>query len=213
MSKTVTPLDLALILLNAVPNLFGSILVRKKIDIRKSEVANASQNIKGNLYKEYVIKGFATLKDYEVAVNNAKERNEQERSFDTQERKWGRHWQGSPIVIEHNGRFYIQIRLTKKSIGQSVFVDSMGNKYEYEDIEKYLLSKDKRETKHRSKVATAERQGLEVEESVQVRDIPLDTIVSLAYAKEVYEVIPEAVGSKAVPFIEEEDENEEVQEA
>ena len=71
----------------------------------------------------------------------------------------------------------------------------MGNEYSYEQIEKFLLSKDKRETKRKSIKATADHQGLSVEDSVQIRDIPFDTIVSLAYSKAIYEIVPEAQGA------------------
>lgn len=209
MSKLVTPIALATTLCNATPNLFGAILVRKRLDIRKSEVANA--HFKGNLYKEYAIKGFATLRDYETAVNNAKERDEQERTFEVQERKWGTHWNGSPLIIVHKGRLYLQVRLTKNTVSEATFKDSLGNEYAYEDIERYLLSADRRETKHKSKVATAERQGLEVEDSVQIRDIPIDTIVELAYMGERYAVMPEAVGSLSSPIVEAEAEESEEQ--
>jgi len=42
--------------------------------------------------------------------------------------------------------------------------------------------------------ATAESQGLAVEDSVQVRAIPLDTIKKLVYGGNTYKVIPEPVG-------------------
>lgn len=192
-----TPSQLALSMLEAKPNLFGAVNVRKQIKLRKSAMADAAEKFTGVLYKEYSIKGFATLKDYETAVNNAQERDGQERTFQVSERKWGRHWQGSEIVIEHKGRLYMQIRTTKNSISESTFVDSAGNEYTYEEVEPFLLAGDKRDTKKRSREATAEKQGVSVEDSVKIFDIPFDTIVSLSYAKATYEVGAEAEGAMA----------------
>lgn len=207
-STLVTHPQLAVITAHATPNLFGAIEVEKPITLRKSSVEEASEVISGTLYKRYTINGFATLKDYETAVNNSKERQGQEREFTVQERKWGEHWNGSPLVITHNGRFYLQVRLTKNTVSKSVFVDEAGVEHDYESIESFLLAKDKRETKRKSIEATAEHQGLTVEESVQIRDIPFDTIKRLAYGGTVYEVIPQTVGEITAELERMQDEDE-----
>lgn len=192
---TITPSRLAETLHSATPNLFGSILVRKQISLRKMFLVEAAEVVSGALYKEYSIKRFATIKDYKTAVNNAKERSEQERLFEVSERKWGEHWNGSFLIITHKGRFYLETRLTKQTIGKSRFIDSAGNVLSEDTLYPFLLARDRRDSKRKAIAATAARQGLTVECSVQIRDIPLDTIITLKYGGTEYSVIPEATGN------------------
>ena len=91
----------------------------------------------------------------------------------------------------------MQIRTTKNSLSESTYIDSAGKEHSYAEVEPFLLAADRRDTKERSRQATAERQGVSVEDSVKIFDIPFDTITSLAYEKAVYEVYAEAEGAMA----------------
>jgi len=202
MVVSITSQRLADTLHSATPNLFGSVLVCKPIDTYKNKEKAALYAAKfGTLYKEYSITGFTTLKNYENAVNNALERDEQEREFEVSDHKWAKPYKGSHIIIEHktNGRLYLNIRLTKNAQGKSKWLDSKGKEYTYEEVEPFLKSPDRRETKRKSIAATAAHQGLEEEDSVQIRAIPLDTIKTLKYGGTVYKTVPETVGAVSTP--------------
>ncbi len=216
-TSLITPAELALTIAHAKANLFGAVYVQKPLKLRKSMAALAAATFRGTLYKVYSMKGFMTLTDYQKSVNNAKERAGSTPNFIQQERKWGRHLivkgKSSDMVIEHNGRFYLNIRTTANSRSESRYVDAIGNEYTYEQVEPFLLAGDKRSTKKASREATAERQGLSLQSSVKIFAIPLDTIVTLAYCGTTYQLIAEPQGASAAMVQRIEQENSEVETA
>lgn len=200
----VTERQMAEVMHLAIPNRFGSVSARKEIIPNSRKQALADEFLKGRkLYSEYSYYRMATMKDYGNAVNNAKERDGQERTFEPLPLKWGEHWVHngvtSPMVIIHKDKFYLQIRVTKNTIKEGRYVLSDGTEVTYEEIEPFLKAGDKKETKAKSIQATADRQGVDKEDAVHPRSITMETITRLAYDGNVYGVIPEAIGAVSAP--------------
>jgi hypothetical protein len=198
----ITPAQLSVLLADAKPNLFGSVYLKKPLKLRKGMQAEAREKFNGVLYKSYFIKGFMSVSDYEKSVNNARERKGLAPDFSKMEHKWAKKFKGSDMVYIHQNeakqdKFYLFCRLTKNSKSECIYIDSMGQEYSYEEVEPFLLAADKKKNKKRSREATAEKQGLEVEESVMMIMPAFDTIEKLAYGGVEYTVIPEAEGASA----------------
>lgn len=184
-------------MLNATPNLFGAIKCRKVLDIPKKNTETLNAQFGGSIVKEWDIVNIATFKDYGVAVNNKREASEQERDFTPQPRKWGRYVDGSHIVVENKGFFYLAFRLNRNSKVTVRYFDGNGNARTYEEVECVLGSGDKRSTKERSRQASAEKQGLSLEDSVKPMDTRTDHIVELAYGGDRYIVVPATDGGQS----------------
>lgn len=184
-------------MLQATPNLFGAIKCRKVLDIPKKNTETLNALFGGSIVKEWDIVNIATFRDYGVAVNNAKERDEQERDFTPQPRKWGQYVGNSHIVVENKGFFYLAFRLNRNSIVTVRYFDGNGNPRTYEEVECVLGSGDKRETKEKSRQSSADRQGLSLEDSVKPMDTRTDHIVELAYGGDRYIVIPATEGGQS----------------
>jgi len=193
--RLVTHDQLASEMETANPNLFGSIECRKELSIPKKNRQQADAMLAGGrLFKEYTMNGIATLKDFGNAVNNTRERNGLARDFTPQPRKWGVYRDGSVVVLDHKGRSYLSLRITKNTKSKSVYKDADGNEFTYEQVEHLLGYDDKREKGERSDASNAERQGVSVEDSVRERDCAVDTVVRLAYANTVYRVVADTDG-------------------
>jgi hypothetical protein len=202
-----TPSALAVQLLTMTANLIGAVYVRKPMKLRKTSEFDRKVKLAdqidelfgGALFKVYSIVSMQTLNNFENSVNNAKLRNGFDADYEMGERQWGRHWMQSPLVIVNNGgdRFYLHIRTNSNSSYKSAWIDANGNEHDYETVEPFLLSGDRKEAKERSRQATAERQGLSEDEAVFPFDIPLDTITELAYGGNRITVVGEPSGACA----------------
>jgi hypothetical protein len=179
----------------ANPNLFGSVYCRKELELPKKNQAEADAMLAGGkLFKEYTMNGIATLKNYGVAVNNTRQRQGVDGEYVPKPRKWGQYREGSVVVLDHKGRSYLALRITKNTKTKTVYMDADGNEFAYEEIEHLLGYGDKRSSKAKSDAKNAENQGVSVEESVRERDCAVDTILRLAYDGVVYRVVANADG-------------------
>jgi len=195
----ITPSRLAIALLQMTANLIGAVYVRKPLKLRVKLAEEIDRLFGGALYKVYSITSMQTLENFEKSVNNAKVRNGFDADYEMGERQWGRHWMGSPLVVVNNSedRFYLHIRTNSNSAYKSAYIDANGVEHSYETVEPFLLSGDRKEAKERSRVATAERQGLDADQAVYPFDIPLDTITCLAYGGDRFEIVAEPQGACA----------------
>lgn len=193
--------ELADILCNATPNLFGSILFINKVKTFVRQQDTVDQLFGGKISRRSTISGIAMTENYGKAVNNARERNGLEADFTPDELPWGEYYNGSRMIITHvkkgkteaDRKYYLRYRHTRNINGETTYIDASGNVLDYDAIEQYLTKGERRSSKEASKEATAERQGLDVEESVQWRCIDLSHIVDLAYGGNRYSVIDDTI--------------------
>jgi hypothetical protein len=104
--------------------------------------------------------------DYENSVNRQLEREGKEANFESQGRSWG---QREGNLIEHNGNYYLQIKVQGTS--DSVF------RYNGVEIEKAVLEPFLQES---SKPHTQEA----LEKEVVVRDVKLENVRAIRIAGE-----------------------------
>jgi hypothetical protein len=101
--------------------------------------------------------------NYEREVNDQREDEGKERTFEASERKWGTALGNG--VIENNGKMYISY--IPVSTIETSYEDSNGEKIEYSELEKFIPKK---------KDSSAEKQG--VEDVVKFRMIAVENIKS-----------------------------------
>jgi hypothetical protein len=167
------------------------------LDIPKKNTEVLNSEFGGSIVKEWDINAIATFKSYGNAVNNKREASGQERTFTPQPRKWGSYVEGSYIVVEHKGNYYLAFRINKNSKVSVRYFDGNGNERTYEEVECVLGSGDKRSTKQKSRQASADKQGVSLEESVKPMDTRVDHITSLSYDGERYIVVPQTEGGQS----------------
>lgn len=104
------------------------------------------------------------LSGYEKAVNNALARQGKEANFEAKPHKWATVYKDSPIVLKHEkkGSLYLNTRFPKNIKAETEYFDENGVQVTYEDVEPYMLSSEKKETKVKAKEAQTKAQGLEV---------------------------------------------------
>lgn len=101
--------------------------------------------------------------DYQNSVNNAQEKQGEERDFVAQPRKWGKHV--NACLIEHNGKFYLQLKAQKSRIKPFY----MSNGQIFARIEQKKRSNP--------------------DHGVIVRDYSIDTIKQITYKGETYRIV------------------------
>ena len=118
--------------------------------------------------------------DYEASVNKQRDRENIEEAFEAKPRAWGQLMEGGKFV-EHKGNYYLQLKV--ENVGQ----DSVQYLQNGEPINKDLLT----EWLPKKKEGSGRQ---EVENEVIVRDIKLDSIKSIKFGNEEYEVVRESTG-------------------
>lgn len=101
--------------------------------------------------------------DYENSVNNAQEKQGEDRDFVAQPRKWGKHI--NAVLIEHNGKYYVQLKAQKTKAKPFYFRE--GHFYAT------IVQKDKPRPDH----------------GVIVRDYSVDGIRQMKYRGETYRIV------------------------
>ena len=110
---------------------------------------------------------------YEAAVNRQRTREGLEADFEATERQWGEHI--SPMLIENNGKKYLQTKVEKSL--ETKYVDAKGQELSSETVAPFLPARSKNEHQ-------------ETEKEILVRDYKLESIIGISFKGEEYVLIP-----------------------
>jgi hypothetical protein len=185
--QTLTALQLAAMLTTATRNQFASLTYVKEVKClaktrdTKTPVAEFLPN---GLYCIQTYRNISQLGigSYENAVNNAREKTGEDRSFESQGLpSWQEPFDGSYTVLKHVSRntYYFRLRIPKNCVCETVYFDRTGKVYTYEQID--CIVSERQAAKKASTKQSAERQGVSVEDSVKPRTFITANIARLKY--------------------------------
>jgi hypothetical protein len=121
---------------------------------------------------------------YQNAVNNAKAKQEQSTDFESQGLpSYLEQFDGSKVILRHvsNGNYYIRLRIPRNCKCEVVYFDRQGTTYTYDEVKSILPNAELKDTKTANAKSTADRQGVEVGDSVKPRNYIIANIARLAY--------------------------------
>ena len=145
---------------------FVSIITETEPKMRKTDNPYFNDVVK---HKEYTVNiGYS----YKNAVNNRREKEGNDRNFESEQRKWGQRVPKTPFV-EHKGNYYLDTRILRS--GDEAYFDKEGNEISKKDLEPFM---------YKSK---SSRQG--TENPVIVRNFKLSSIVIVKIRGKEYEVV------------------------
>jgi hypothetical protein len=127
----------------------------------------------GDVYKYSVLNGIVNF-HYQKAVNRQRSREGVEPDFESQPRAWGSRISGCPLVV-HQDKLYLEIKVEHE---RAEYRRKDGSAVSHDNLKPFIPERH------------PGRQG--VEKVVVLRDVNLDNILSITYAGESYDVVPDA---------------------
>jgi hypothetical protein len=115
--------------------------------------------------------------DYETAVNNRREREGKEADFHAESLPFGNWYNGSKIIIEHNGKYYVRLTLNANNKPQKHYYLN-GKPVEFESIADVM-----------PKPSGYGSDKQELEKQVKVINVALESIKKINMNGETYEVV------------------------